>query len=488
MPVSKAEDASVHAFDHVLRRDPRLLAAAGALGVIVLAAGYAYWLQLTRGLGITGLDRPAYWGIYIVNFVFFIGLSAGGIIIASLVHAFGLGQFRSVARIAELMAISCLLLAMSFIILDLGRPDRLLYILMYPHAQSPLLWDVTAVNGYLLIGLTYGYFGTRADLVRVMEARPRYRRLYRVLALGYTDLSAPAQARDRAILKALAVLGLFGAVMLHTVTAWILGLTKARPGWFGAIMAPLFIVSATVSGLALLIVSVVLARRLLRLDIDDRVVRNLAVLLTFSIPVLGYFLFAELLTVFYGAEPAALHVFRTMMYGPYAPVFWGNLVLGLVFPLLLLISVLGRVSRRWRVLGGLGLLVAVVGGLALTGLRTTLLWLGGAAAPVWILAAGLGLVMLGIFCLCADERVSEDVRIGIAAVLVVAGVLAERWNIVVPSLIGHSFLPLPPGSYTPTGLELLLVMGVYALGGLFFIVCATVLPLVESEREGDSLI
>ncbi len=477
----RAEAARTEPFAHLMRWNPRLLSAAAILGVVILAAAYAYSLQLRAGLGVTGLNRPAYWGLYIVNFVFFIGLSAGGIIVASLVHAFGLQQFRSVARIAELMAISCLLLAMSFIILDLGRPDRLLYVLRYPHPQSPLLWDVTVVNGYLLIGMAYGYFGTRADLVRAMVVKPRERWLYRALALGYTDLSPRSLARDHAILRAFAVVGLFGAVALHTVTAWILGLTKARPGWFGAVMAPLFIVSATVSGLALLLVSVILARRFLRLAIEPKVVRRLALLLAFSLPVLGYFLIAELLTVFYGAEPAALHVFRTMMYGPYAAVFWGNLFLGLLFPLVLLALVLGRVPRRWLAVVGLALTPAwaVVASLLSFGTPTVF----GLTAPPWVLSAIAWLFALGFLLACLSRRLSEEARIGISATLVVAGVLAERWNIVVPSLVGHSFLLFPPGRYAPTGLELLLVAGVYALGGLFFVVCATVLPLVESEEE-----
>jgi molybdopterin-containing oxidoreductase family membrane subunit len=483
MSSPRAEAASAGPFAHLLRWDSRLLGVAAILGLVILAAAYAYSLQLRAGLGITGLNRPAYWGLYIVNFVFFIGLSAGGIIIASLVHAFGLEELRSVARIAELMAISCLLLAMSFIILDLGRPDRLLYVLWYPHLPSPLLWDVTVVNGYLLIGLVYGYFGTRADLVRAMVAKPRQRWLYRLLALGYTDLSPRARARDHTILRICAMVGLFGAVALHTVTAWILGLTKARPGWFGAIMAPLFIVSATVSGLALLLVSVILARRLLRLAIAGDVVRRLALLLAFSIPVLGYLLFSELVTVFYSAEPAALHVFRTMMYGPYGAVFWGNLVLGLLFPLALLAMVLWNVRRRRVASVGLALAPASAAALWLLGFRAPCALIPGVPIPAWAVYTIGWLLALGLLLVCLDRRLGEETRIGIAACLVVAGVLAERWNIVVPSLVGHSFLLVPPGHYAPTGLELLLVGGVYALGGLFFVTCATVLPLVESEEE-----
>jgi molybdopterin-containing oxidoreductase family membrane subunit len=185
-------------------------------------------------------------------------------------------------------------------------------------------------------------------------------------------------------------------------------------------MAPLFIVSATVSGLALLLVSVVFCRRALGLPIEARVIRSLGRLLAFAIPVLGYFLFAELLTVLYAKEPGALRVFEEMMFGRYAVVFWGNLVLGLAVPMGLLLVALFRTS-------------------------------------------------------------ASDAPIGIAAALVVLGVLAERWNIVIPPLVGFAHLPYPPGHYTPTAAELLLVSGVYALGGLLFAFAARILPLVESD-------
>jgi molybdopterin-containing oxidoreductase family membrane subunit len=400
-------------------------AAVGLLLAVLGGAALAYGTQVRTGLAVTGLNAPAYWGLYVVNFVFFIGLSAGGVIVASLVHAFGLRDFQPIARIAELMAIACLVLAMSFILLDLGRPDRMLFLLRHGRPQSPLIWDVTVVNAYLLISLAYGYFGTRADLVRAAQARPRRRRLYRFLSLGYLDLSPRALARDRRILRTLAVVGLVAAIALHTVTAWILGLVKARPGWYGAIMAPLFIVSATVSGLALLLVSVVFCRRALGLPIAPRVIRSLGTLLALTIPVLGYFLFAELLTVLYAREPAALRVFDEMMFGRYALVFWANLVLGLALPMLVLLSALADRPRR---------------------------------LPV-----------------------SPEARIGVAAGLVALGVLAERWNIVIPPLLGFSHLPYPPGRYTPSLVEFALVAGVYAVGGLLFAAAARLLPLIEAE-------
>jgi molybdopterin-containing oxidoreductase family membrane subunit len=459
----------------------------GFLLVLIAAALYALAEQLTTGLGITGMNSPAYWGFYIVNFVFFVGLSAGGIIIASLVHALGLHEFRPVARIAELMAMSCIILAVLFILLDMGRPDRLGNLVLYGQLQSPLIWDVIVINLYLLVSLAYGYFGTRGDLARLVAVSPGRRWLYRLLTLGYTDVSDRAVARDQKVLRVLAWVGLPLAVALHTVTAWILGLVKARPGWYGAIMAPLFIVSATVSGLALLVASVVFCRRFLRLPIEEKVVRDLGKLLVFSIPVLGYLLFAELLTVLYSREPAAFHVFEEMMFGGYAPVFWGTLIFGLLYPLAVLGAILVGVSRRLVLWGGvLATPVVAIAAVKLQVkippvLRRVSTDVLGIAAEAWVGYALLWLAGLLLLLVLLDQRMPADVRTGIAAGFVVLGILAERWNIVIIPLIGHAHLPYAyvPPFYAPTALEAVLTAGVYGVGGLFFALSARFLPLVE---------
>jgi molybdopterin-containing oxidoreductase family membrane subunit len=103
----KAEELELTRFENVLRRDSRLTFVAVSLSLVMLVAVYAYFEQLTRGLIITGLNRPAYWGMYIVNFVTFTGLSGGGVIVAGIIHAFNFRRFRTVARIAVLMAILC---------------------------------------------------------------------------------------------------------------------------------------------------------------------------------------------------------------------------------------------------------------------------------------------------------------------------------------------------------------------------------------------
>ena len=396
------------------------------LVMTILLAGVAWgaynliFQQWAKGLQVTGLNVSIYWGLYIVNFVFLIGVSAGGIIVGALAYAFGIERFRPVARIAELMAISCLILATLFIFVSIGAPDRFYFLFLYGQLGSPLIWDVLIILAYLALALVLGYFGTRADLVRCMDAMPERRWLYRILALGYTDLSPHALGRDRKILKALAIVSIPAAVLLHSITAWILGVVKARVTWHTSLLGPLFVVSAVVSGLALVILSAIVARALLGFRIGRETIVDLGKLLAFSIPILGYFLFAELLTVTFGKEPAQMHVFREMIWGHFAPVFWVNLIAGLLIPLLILISPLRR-------------------------------------------------TMTGV---------------GIASALVVLGVFLERSNIVILPQLHRLLFPFyPHGSYTPTAVELSIVAGIYALGAVFFAFCAKLFPLVELEER-----
>lgn len=289
------------------------------LGVIAYAA------QMVDGLGLTGMSNRTPWSLYIANFVFFIGASAGGIVVASLAYALKLEQFKPVARLAEITALTCLTLATIFITLDVGRPDRLWHLLLYGNLTSPLLWDVTSITIYGVLAFSLVYFSIRADVVRLSGIIPQRRRLYRALALGRTDLSAEALEKDHRRLHTLALLSVPGAIAVHTVTAWILSLVKTQPGWHTAILGPMFIVSAVVCGIALTIVAAVLSRWALGVRIGDDAIRSLARILFFALPVLGYLLFAELITSVYPKEPEGVHVFAEMAFGRWGLAFWFTL-------------------------------------------------------------------------------------------------------------------------------------------------------------------
>jgi len=342
--------------EHVVVTRPRYYVFTGVLGAVVLWGFYAWALnQLRLGLGVTGMNTPVYWGAYIVNFVLFIGLSAGGIIVAAVAYAAGVERFRPVARIAEIVAISCLIMAMLAILFDLGRPDRMWHLLRYARSMSPLIWDFGIVTLYLGLAMAMGYLGTRKDLILCLKHLPERQGLYKLLTLGYTDDSPKALERDHKVLKVLAIISIPGAVLLHSITAWLLGLLKGVPGWHTSIIAPLFIGSALVSGLALVIVATILARRFLRLAIQESVVQDLGRLLFFLIPLLGYFMFSEFLTVVYAGEVSPLVYFKNLMFGVYAPLFWFDLFAGLIIPWL----ILWRFRRSVPAIGTAAVLVLV---------------------------------------------------------------------------------------------------------------------------------
>jgi molybdopterin-containing oxidoreductase family membrane subunit len=139
------------------------LAAVCALGVIALAR------QWVLGLGVTGMNRPVYWGIYITNFVFFIGISHAGTLISAILRVTQAEWRRPITRIAEAITFFALILGAMSIVIDLGRPERVFYLFIWGRYQSALLWDVTSISVYLLSSTLYLYLPMIPDLARLRD-------------------------------------------------------------------------------------------------------------------------------------------------------------------------------------------------------------------------------------------------------------------------------------------------------------------------------
>ncbi|MDD5686534.1 MAG: polysulfide reductase NrfD [Elusimicrobia bacterium] len=270
---------------------------------------FAYIHQLTYGLGVTGMNKPVFWGLYIVNFVFFIGVSAGGIAVASLCHLAGMEKYKPIGRITEVVAIISLVLAIVTIVLDLGRADRLLNVILYPQITSPLTWDVAVINIYLVLCLAL----LISDIV------------------GFHKLT-----------KIFAYISVPTFVLVHSVTAWIFGLMKSQPGWHTTILAPLFIISALVSGLGLIVLALIFSRTILGFNIEDDIIISLGKYLKFLLPLLFYFLFSEIITGLYAQVPEHLVIIKELLTGKFAKIFWLDIGVGIVLPFILIISPLGK--------------------------------------------------------------------------------------------------------------------------------------------------
>lgn len=283
----------------------RTMAVVVVLAAVVLAAVGCWVAQQTYGLGITGMNNSNSWGLYTMAFMFFVGLSAGGLIVASSAHVFGIESFKRVSVPAVITSIVCICCAGAFVLIDLGGVARVWRMFVGLNFVSPLAWDMIVITCYLVINVL--------DLVWLVRGDER-----KVAVLSRVALPV--------------------AILVHSVTAWIFGLEIAKEGWYSAIMAPIFVASACDSGLALLMVVLAAVRKAGVFDCGRELFANLARLLATFIAVDAFFIGCELLTTAYPGTEGASHVLGIMTSGATAPFFWFEILGGLLIPFVLLAS------------------------------------------------------------------------------------------------------------------------------------------------------
>lgn len=288
-------------------------------GMIVGLGCFVY--QWINGLAVTGLSNTISWGMYIISFMFLVGISAGGLIVAAGAELVGSERFSSLTRLAVLLSGAAILAAAISILPDLGRPQFVWRMIRQPHWTSPLIWDVIIITVYLTIA--------GIDLYILTRPNPK-----------------PGAMRT------MAFVALPAAVLVHSITAWIFGLLVARPFWNTALLAPMFISSALVSGLGLLIVTAYIVERTTDWEPDRGVFDDLGKLMVWFIAVDGFLLFAEILTTYASRIPDHLKQLNVLLVGRLAPVFWAEVAIGVVIPFAICASRLRR-KRGWIVAAGL---------------------------------------------------------------------------------------------------------------------------------------
>ncbi len=352
-----------------------------------LLAVIAWIRQLSRGLGVTGMNVPVYWGFYITNFVFFIGISHAGTLISAILRLCHAEWRRSITRAAEVITVLVLFFGVGSVIMDLGRPDRLLNVLRTPNFRSPLLWDVCSISVYLTASTIYLFLPLIPDIaiLRDHDAKPRW--LYRALALGWHATEKQKRILNRAI-SVMAVLVIPIAVSVHTVVSWVFAMT-VQPMWHSSIFGPYFVVGAIFSGIASLILAMALIRRIYHLEDYLKPIHfnNLGLLLLVMALLWFYFTFAEFLTTFYGSDPSHLVVFYSKLTGRFSTPFWTMVVTCFLIP----VSLLGRKKTR-TITGCVVASISVNIGMWLerftivvpTLSRPRLPWAAGHYSPTWI--------------------------------------------------------------------------------------------------------
>ena len=303
------------------------------LASIILWGVYAYQYQYHHGLGVTGLARPIFWGVYITNFVFFIGISHAGTLISAILRLAKAEWRRSITRSAEVITVLVLFFGVGNILMDLGRPDRMLNIIQYSQFKSPLLWDVSSITVYLTASSIYLYLPLIPDIALLRDYGGKWNWFYRIFALGWTGTERQHRRLEKGI-AFMAILVIPVAVSVHTVVSFVFAMT-IQPMWHSAIFGPYFVAGAIFSGIAALIVAMNVIRKVYHLEDYLRPVHfnNLGILLLVMTLLWFYFTFTEYLTTYYGAEPLHMTIFWSKFTGEFAPHFWGMFLFCFVIPL-----------------------------------------------------------------------------------------------------------------------------------------------------------
>lgn len=329
------------------------------LGILGLGV-YVYYVQLRDGLQVTGLGRPMYWGMYIINLIFFIGVSYGGTLASAVLRVVGAEWRHPITRAAEATTVCALIVGGPQPLIDLGRVDRAQWILLHPQWKSPMLWDIVSISAYLGLSVIYFWLALVPDVAWLRDQRigGRARRLlYTSLAIGYNG-SARQHRRIEVALAVMAIVVIPVAVSAHTVLSWVPGLSLV-PLWHSALFGPYFVLGAVFSGLATIILVLAIVRRAYRLEayLTPRHFASLGLLLLALSAAWSYLTFADHLTAFYGRLPEELRVARDRVFGSYSTLFWGMVVGCGCAPLLLglkrLRNVAGTVTVAVAVLVGM---------------------------------------------------------------------------------------------------------------------------------------
>ncbi|MDZ4710083.1 MAG: NrfD/PsrC family molybdoenzyme membrane anchor subunit [Saprospiraceae bacterium] len=270
-------------------------------------AGYALYVQITKGHVVTGMRDNVVWGLYIANFIFFIGISYAGAVISGFLHLLNVEWRKPIIRIAELITVIATLIGPVYILLCIGRLDRLHHLVAYARLQSPITWDVLAISTYLFGGILFLYLASIKDFAIYRDATdlniPGWRRrLYSALALNYQD--HPEQKKAVAVsMNLLSIMIIPLAIIVHSVLSWIFGMTL-RPGWHSTIFGPYFVLAAIYSGTGVLIAAMWIFRKVYDLKdyLQDKHFISLGIIMMALGGAYGYFTFSEYLTDWYSSE------------------------------------------------------------------------------------------------------------------------------------------------------------------------------------------
>ncbi len=314
-----------------------------------------YVRQLKYGLSVTGLRDYASWGIYISNFVFFVAISLVGSLITAILRLTKATWSTPLTRIAEIIAVSAILFASIIIIVDMGRPDRFMYLLIYGRLQSPILWDVIVIATYLVLSFLLLYFPLLPDLsiliTRTKDPNSKLTKFYRMLGNFWIDSPEQHRIKDKAI-TILSITIIPVALAIHTVTSWLFA-TTFRPGWDSTNFGAYFVSGAFLVGAGGVVVAMYVVRRAYNLEpfITEKHFDHMGKLLVMLSLLYLYFNINEyLIPAFKMKKSEADHLYA-LFTGEFSLIFWPVILISMVMPVMVLLFPKGRKPLPMFVVG-----------------------------------------------------------------------------------------------------------------------------------------
>ena len=395
--------------------------------------GVTWVYQMRWGLGITGLNRPVMWALYIVNFVYFIGIGHAGTFISAALRVLKIQWRRPISRAAETLTVFALLTAAMFPLVHLGRAWKFYWLLPYPNQRqiwpsyhSPLLWDMTAIMTYLSCSILFVYIGLLPDLAMAHDwSRGWRRRLYAILSLGWRGSESEWAHHESALnVFSYAIIPVMFSV--HTIVSWDFAMA-IQPGWHSSVFGPYFVVGALFSGVAAVLMVLIIMRKTMNLAyfLRDEHFSGMAGFLLLLSLTWAYFYFNDYIVPWYGQGPVETVLDRLLSLGRAAPLWYLMLFCNILLPWSTLWS------RRVRT-----------------------------SPPA-------------LFAIC---------------VFVQIGMYIERY-LIVPTTLGVNELPFDWGIYIPHWPESLITLGAFCLLIFLFLPISRLIPLIPvwEVREGQRL-
>jgi len=393
----------------------------GILMVLFAIGGYFIIERLVVGLTTTNLSSFTPWGAWIAFYIFFVGLSAGSFLLSTMIFVFGMEQYERVGKMALFTAIICMIIALTFVLMDLGKPERAMNAMIYWNVTSILAWEIHFYVVYIALLVTELYIAMREDLVRLRPVNNLKGKIARMLTFKNSKINDKTKKRDNKWMKILGTIGIPLAILgVHGGTGAIFAVVSAKESWNSGVFPIIFVVSAMVSGTALLLAIYVIKNKAMKKPIDTQMVVSLAKMMAAFLFVDLLLQFYDLLVGWYSLSETSLQSLGTMMGSAYSWSYWGvQMGLGVVVPIFLVFF----------------------------------------------------------------KKTSHNINaLLIAAISVVIGIIGVRFNIVVPSQIIPIMEGFPASNYFPTIREWLVSVGIVAMGLLIFTIGDRLLPLEENDQ------